>query len=240
MRGAFIAQSLLATGVFAFCAPTGFAQVSSDTPTQIQSGGVIVISPGAGTTNNLSTTSGTKVTLSVGNSTSFGAAANLSASSGVTAVARSVLEPSSVAINSEIGQNTLALTKIDIANLSSAGSGGTITPEGHVGTFDIAETGSNYASGNAIIEGMGAAVQMEISESSGNVGFFATVQPNTLDSAACFGTSGSNGEANSGACSFEQADTLVSGNAAGSANLSTQTNIDINSSNFTTVFAQSF
>ena len=240
MRAAFVAKSLLATGIFAFFAPAGFGQVSSDTPTQVQSGGVIVIAPSSGTTNNLSTTSGTKVSLSVGNATSFGAASNISASTGVTSVARSVLEPSSVAISSEIGQNTLGLTKIDIANLSSAGSGGSITPEGHVGTFDIAETGSRYASGNAVIEGMGAQVEMDIAADGGNVGFFATVQPHTVENAACFNTSGSNGEANGGACSYQQHNTLISGNASGSANLSTHTNIDINSNNFTTVFAQSF
>ena len=81
---------------------------------QITQGGITVAAPEKGTTQNLSVTNGSRTALAVGNTTSFGAASNLTLSKGLTGVSRTVLIPSSVAINSDIGDNALGQTTINI------------------------------------------------------------------------------------------------------------------------------
>ena len=145
-----------------------------------------------------------------------------------------MLIPSSVSIGSKIGDNPLQQTKIDISNLSARGGAGSISPveASGVGTIDLQE-GTQYASGNAYIEGMGASVNLDIDPTrQGEASFFSTVHPNIKDQAACLPT-------NIQACSYGVND-LVSGNAGANASLSTTTNIDINANAFVNTFAQSF
>ena len=203
-------------------------------------GNATVVAPTAATgrsTENLSLTNGSRTTLSVGNSTSFGASANVSASEGLTAISRSALIPSTVSIESTIGTGTTAgLTKINISNLTSKG-GGTVIPGTGGGIGDgtqINATDGQFASGDATIEGMGANVRMTIgSDQNSQASFFATVHPNALKgSPAC-------GPSNSTACSYEL-NKLVSGNAGANANLSTTTNIDIQANSFVQTFGQAF
>ena len=213
-------------------------------------GNPTVIAPSAASgrsTENLSLTNGSRTTLSVGNSTSFGASANLSASEGLTAISRSVLVPANVIIESTIGSNPSALgkTSINISNLTAKG-GGTVTPGSGSGASGstINATDSQFASGVATIDGMGANVKMTIgstltgttgtpSSSDSQASFFATVHPNVLKgSAACSPTNGI-------ACTYNE-NGLVSGNAGANANLSTTTNIDIQANSFVQTFAQGF
>lgn len=213
-------------------------------------GNPTVIAPSAASgrsTENLSLTNGSRTTLSVGNSTSFGASANLSASEGLTAISRSVLVPSTVIIESTIGSSPSALgkTSINISNLTAKG-GGTVTPGSGSGASGstINATDSQFASGVATIDGMGANVKMTIgstltgststpSSSDSQASFFATVHPNVLKgSAACSPTNGI-------ACTYNE-NGLVSGNAGANANLSTTTNIDIQANSFVQTFAQGF
>jgi hypothetical protein len=221
-------------------APEAIAQ-STITPT-----GPTVVAPTAASgrsTENLSVTNGSRTSLTVGNNTSFGTSANISASDGVTSISRSVLAPSSVTIGSNIGLSPTALgsTKINISNLTAKG-GGTISPggTGGVGTNSVINsTDGQYASGVATIDGMQATVDMKIGASPADTtttgtqaGFFSVVHPN-ISGAACNPTP-------TNPCSYANINKLVSGNSTASANLSTQTNIDIQANSFTQTFAQSF
>jgi len=201
--------------------------------------GVTALAPTAGSgrsTENLSVTNGSRTTLSVGNATTFGATANLTASAGLTSLSRTVLVPDFVKVESAIGSGlTAGKTTINISNLTAKG-GGTINPgsdSGAAGSI-INATDSQYASGNALIDGMDAQVYMTIDTTKGGIAdFFATVHPNiSPESDAC--APGINN-----ACLYVTND-LVSGNSGSSANLSTQTNIDIQANSFTNTFAQSF
>ena len=100
---------------------------------QITQGGITVAAPEKGTTQNLSVTNGSRTALAVGNTTSFGAASNLTLSKGLTGVSRTVLIPSSVAITSDIGDNALGETTINISNLAANGDSGSLTPDGDSG-----------------------------------------------------------------------------------------------------------
>jgi len=207
---------------------------------QITQGGITVAAPEKGTTQNLSVTNGSRTSLTVGNTTSFGASSNLTLSEGLTGVSRTVLIPSSVAINSDIGDNALGQTTINISNLAANGDSGSLTPDGDSGvsggTIELSE-GTQYASGNADILGMGAAVVLDIdpgkASAPGEASFFATVHKNINGLEACQPT-------HEKACSYVANDGLVSGNTGANASLSTNTNIDINANSFVNTFAQSF
>lgn len=220
------------------------AATSSYAQSSITPAGGTVSAPGVGRTENLSVTNGSRTSLSVGNSTSFGASANLTVSEGLTAISRSILTPSAVSITSSIGTNPLALgvTQINISNLTAKG-GGTINPgnQGGIGAGStINSTEGQFASGDAEIDGMGANVSMTIgstpvsaTSTGSEASFFAIVHPELVPGAACAPNS-------TNPCQYAADNSLVSGNAGASANLSTQTNIDIQANSFTQTFGQSF
>jgi hypothetical protein len=232
MKSVFAAILLLAS--------SGMAQaqsiISPDGPT------VVAPTTAGRSTENLSVTNGSRTSLSVGNSTSFGTSANLSVSQGLTAVSRSVLAPSQVDITSNIGANPLkpGVTQINISNLTAKG-GGTINLENQGGIGDgstINSKDGQFASGDATIDGMGAAVKMSIGStpSSGTstgsqASFYSIVHPHVTGECTLSADK---------ACTFKENNGIVSGNAGASANLNTQTNIDIQANSFTTTFAQSF
>ena len=227
---------LLFGGGLLFSAGDLSAQVA--VPSGITQAGITVAPPSKGETQNLSVTNGSRTALSVGNTTSFGASTNLTLSAGLSGVSRTVLIPSTVSISSKIGENDLQQTKIDISNLSAQGQSGTVSPGGTSATGGVIDLkdGTQYASGNAIIEGMGASVTLGIDSGNGitpgEASFFSTVHPNTKDQTACLPT-------NVNACGYV-VNELVSGNAGANASLSTTTNIDINANSFVNTFAQSF
>jgi len=220
------------------------AQSTSSAGSSISPTGATVNAPTIGRTENLSVTNGSRTSLSVGNSTSFGASANLTVSEGLTAVSRSVLTPQTVSITSSIGTNPSALgvTRINISNLTAKG-GGTINPDsgGGIGSgTTINSTDGQFASGDATIDGMGANVNMAIGSSpvsgtstGSEASFFAIVHPELQPGELCTPNS-------STPCKYSLDNGLVSGNAGASANLSTQTNIDIQANSFTQTFGQSF
>lgn len=230
ISGALIVSSLVGPGALA--------------QSVITPGGATVNAPTGNRTENLSVTNGSRTTLSVGNSTTFGSSVNVSTSVGLHALSRSVLVPSSVVVESKIGDNPLRQTKIDISNLSAKGNGGSVSPTsssaGPGSSVNVTE-GTQYASGNAYIEGMGAGVNMKIDPTQALIGgvpasqatFFTTVHPYNTNKEACSPTPEKS-------CSFETPTGLVSGNANASANLSTTTNVDINATNFVNTFGQAF
>jgi hypothetical protein len=237
----FAISGLKISGVVAASVASAlFASALSPAQAQITQAGITVTAPEKGTTQNLSLTNGSITSLAVGNTTSFGAASNLTLSKGLTGISRTVLVPSSVAINSDIGDNALGQTTINISNLAANGDGGSITPDSESGissgTIDL-EEGTQYASGNAFIEGMGASVLLDIdpgnASAPGEASFFATVFPNINGLDACQPT-------HEEACPYVTNEDLVSGNTGANASLSTNTNIDINANSFVNTFAQSF
>jgi hypothetical protein len=204
--------------------------------------GATAVAPASGGTENLSVTNGSRTSLSVGNSTSFGASTNLSLSSGLVGVGRSALVPATATVTSAIGTtgSTTGVTKINISNLTAKG-GGTVNPApgGGIGSgTTINSTEGQFASGDALIDGMNATVTMSIGATEtapdSQASFFAIVHPNLTPGSACSPT------VDGTACTYAPQNELVSGNAAASANLSTQTNIDIQANSFTQTFAQSF
>ena len=157
-------------------------------------------------------------------------------------------------------------TKISISNLTSKDMVSTMTStdDGN-GSIDVdkSDNGGSEASGNVEITGMISDVVLDIRTADtfypvqdgvdadgnptytavqhvgpGDASFDVAVYPNLeLDSDefpsdACV--------ANARACHFVDTDKLKTGNANASANLNTQTNVDINASEFTNLFAQSF
>lgn len=231
--------------IVAIFALTGssFAQSVIEQP---NNGTVRASAPTGGGTENLSVTNGSRTSLSVGNSTSFGASTNLSLSGGLVGVGRSTLIPAATTVTSNIGVNgssgtNSGITKINISNLTAKG-GGTINPNSTVGigtgtTIDSKE--GQFASGDATIDGMSATVTMnidptvKIGDINSQGSFYSIVHPNLVAGQNCEPQAGTS-------CMYAPQNELVSGNAAASANLATQTNIDIQANSFTQTFAQSF
>ena len=204
-------------------------------------GGVSVTAPAKGETNTVNVSSGSRTSLVVGNSTAFGASAQLNTSPGVTAHSSSTLTPTSVSIGSDIGKNALQQTTISISNLSSKDNSKTGSSDG----LNSTDQGNSSASGNVVIDGMSSAVNLDIRtpntlyegvahEGPGKAAFDVAVYPDRdgAPSAECV--------ANARACTYTSAENLKSGNASASANLNTSTNVDINANEFTNIFAQSF
>ncbi len=255
----FLLAATVATGALASI-PSASAQVS------VQLGTITADAPEPGLTNTINLSTGSRTSLVVGNSTNFGAASSLSISEGVTAHSSSTLIPTSIKIGSSIGNNALQETKISISNLTSKDMVSTMTStdDGN-GSIDVdkSDNGGSEASGNVEITGMISDVVLDIRTADtfypvqdgvdadgnptytavqhvgpGDASFDVAVYPNLeLDSDefpsdACV--------ANARACHFVDTDKLKTGNANASANLNTQTNVDINASEFTNLFTQSF
>ena len=87
---------------------------------------------------------------------------------------------------------------------------------------------------------MGAEVKMNIgstpssqTSTGSQASFYSIVHPHVIG--ACTPSADATAP-----CTFKENNGIVSGNAGASANLNTQTNIDIQANSFTTTFAQSF
>lgn len=192
-----------------------------------------------GTTQNLSIQNGSKSSLAFGTNTSFGASLSTQSSPGMTAVVDSTFVPSSASISSSIG-STLSnpgITKATISNLKAEGPGSIPIPN-NGGT--ITSEASNYASGNALLEGVGAAIDIDLVGTGGSR-FSAIATPNTVGYAA--GTSCSIG---TGSCNYSDINgkkpyedqQFANGNAT--ANITSNTTVDIQTNQFSSSFAQSF
>lgn len=233
MKRLLLLSSLLA-GSFLVQPDTAFSQV------QVNLGGITVGAPQKGETNSINVSAGSRTSLVVGNATAFGASAQLNTSPGVTAVTSSTLIPTTIGITSAIGQGG-GVTEINIANLSSKDNANTSDADG-LNTTDV---GNSSASGEVQIAGMVSQVELDIltpnttyngtvHEGPGKASFDVAVFP-SRDAAPT-----SECVEDARACTYTSLDNLKSGNASASANLSTSTNVDINASEFTNVFAQSF
>ena len=200
----------------------------------------------SGSTINLSTQTGSKSNLTFGTNTSFGASLSTQFSEGMTVTASSRFNPTTAVIKSEIGVGeTLGKTTANISNLSAGGGEG--TGETTIGGTTITANRAALASGNAILEGLSSGIDIVLDPSKS--GFQVEAMPNVIGDACSIGTSD--------ACqyTFKSGEKVVegkdfigtkpydgqqfsSGNATASVN--TNTTVDIGSSQFSSVFAQSF
>lgn len=187
-----------------------------------------------GQTINMSLQSGSKSNLSFGTSTSFGANLSTQSSPGMTTTATSSFTPLEGSITSQIGANPNAIgrTTATIQNLRAQGTGQT-----NVAGQPILANDANFASGEAVLDGVGATVSINLNPAKS--GFAVEALPNVVGGIACNGSS-------STACSYTTIDgkkpyadqQFASGNS--NASITSNTTVDIGSTQFTSTFAQSF
>lgn len=193
----------------------------------------VTIAP-KGQTINLSLQTGSKSNLSFGTSTSFGANLSVQSSPGMTTTATSSFTPLEGSITSQIGANPNAIgkTTATIQNLRAQGTGQT-----NVAGAPILANDANFASGEAVLDGVGATVSINLNPAKS--GFAVEALPNVVGGIACNGSS-------SNACSYSDIDgkkpyadqQFASGNS--NASITSNTTVDIGSTQFTSTFAQSF
>ena len=144
--------------------------------------GVSAVVPAKGETQSLNVSQGQRTSLSVGNGVSLGTSAQFTSSIGSVSVSRSVLQPTSVALESSIGGGTvLGRTDINIENITANSNGGNIQSEG--GSNMEVGADSKFASGKALIDGMTASSKVLVDttlpagEGKGVAEYYATANP---------------------------------------------------------------
>ena len=166
--------------------------------------------PSKGETINMSIQNGTRSQLSFGSSTSFGSNVSLNATEGTSANSVSSLAPSTGA--------TLSLS-------IGAGSTPSVT-SANIENLKTQNSTNTSSSGKAELSGVQG--KLDLTLDSTRTGFSAGTT--TLHSS--YGTNGQHGAP------------LKTGNqtssAAGNAMVNSSTNVDINTSNFTSIFSQAF
>jgi len=186
-----------------------------------------------GQTINMSLQSGSKSNLSFGTSTSFGANLSTQSSPGMSTTATSSFTPLEGSISSQIGANpnSIGRTTATIQNLRAQGSGQT-----NVAGQPILANDANFASGEAVLDGVGATISINLNPDKS--GFAVEAMPNVVGGGAC--------SISQGACSYSDEKGLkpypdqqfASGNS--NASITSNTTVDIGSTQFTSTFAQSF
>lgn len=166
--------------------------------------------PTKGETINMSIQNGTRSSLSFGSATSFGSNVTLNATEGTSASSTSSLAPAAGA-TLNLSIGTGSIPSVTSANIEN------------LKTQSNANTSS---SGKAELSGVQG--KLDLTLDSARTGFSS--QTTTLHSS--YGTNGQNGAQ------------LKTGNqtssAAGNAMVNSNTNVDINTSNFTSIFSQAF
>jgi hypothetical protein len=170
-----------------------------------------------GQTQSMTVQSGSKASLSFGTSTTFGAAGNLQVTEGTKGGITSYMAPSSGSVTSSIGKTdtTNGITSAKISNLRASGTGPT-----SIGGSNINATDANFSSGDAVLSGVIGGIDIKI-------------DPNKTQFTVDLGT-----------VHDKDGKNIISGNqvSSGSAQSSvgTNTNVEINSTNFTSTFSQTF
>lgn len=181
--------------------------------------------PAKGDTVNMSVQNGTRSQLSFGSSTTMGTTVSLTATEGVSTAATSSLAPTAGGtLSFSIGSGeTKGTTSANIDNLRAQGGGAT-----NVAGAPINSSDSTFSSGKAELTGVESRLNLTLDNQ--RTGF--TSRTNTLHS-----TYGSSVPGQDGAPLKSGTQTS---NASGAANISSNTNVDINSTSFTSVFMQAF
>jgi len=147
--------------------------------------GVSATVPEKGQTQQLNVSQGQRTTLAVGNGVTLGTSAQFTSSIGSVSLSRSVLQPTSVSLESSIGQGAvLGRTDINIENITANANAGNILSEG--GSNMTVGSDSKFASGKAIIDGMTASSKVLVDttlpegEGKGVAEYFATANPQVV------------------------------------------------------------
>jgi len=186
-----------------------------------------------GQTINMSLQTGSKSNLSFGTNSSFGASLSSQYSPGMTVTTTSNFNPSEASIHSEIGTgSTPGKTTATISNLRAQGNGPTTVAGAPINALD-----ANFASGNAILEGLTAGVKIILDPKLSLFEVEAT--PNIIGSAGCNPSSTT-------ACKYTKDDgtkpypdqQFANGSSTGTVN--TNTTVDIGTTQFSSSFSQSF
>ena len=181
----------------------------------------------------MSVSSGTKSSLSFGTNTSFGASVSSQTSPGMTVTTSSNLTPLVGSITSAVGSGLVAgKTTAEVSNLRAAGSGPST-----IGGSQINMTEANFASGNSILDGLTARLSLELNPEA--TGFSVEAMPNIVGGFAC-------NSKRSQACNYTDINgkkpyediQITSGSA--NSNISSGTNVDIQTNQFSSAFAQTF
>jgi hypothetical protein len=192
-----------------------------------------VVAAPKGMTINISLQTGTKSNLSFGTNTSFGSNLSTQSSPGMTTTAVSSFTPLQASITSQIGDGPAkGKTTANIANLRAQGTG-----ETNIAGKPISAKDANFASGEAVLDGVGASVKIDLNPLKS--AFIVETAPNIVGGVAC-------NSASTTACSYSKTDgtkpysdiQISSGNSGG--NITSTTTVDIGTSQFTSSFAQSF
>lgn len=200
-----------------------------------------------GKTINLSLQQGAKSNLSFGTNTSFGANLSTQNSNGMTVSAKSNFTPNLTSIESNIGIGTISESKGKttalIKNLRAQEyAGATNSPllitdptSGKQEPLVL----SNSASGEAILDGVGASVKIDLNPETSS--FSVESMPNIVGGIACNATTGVTAP-----CSYVDADgkkpydTLQVSSGNSGASITSTTNVDIGTTNFVSSFSQTY
>lgn len=186
-----------------------------------------------GQTINMSLQTGSKSNLSFGTNTSFGSSLSSQFSPGMTVTATSSFTPSQASITSTIGSGSSpGKTTATISNLRAQGTGATT-----VGGAPINATDANLASGNAVLDGLGASVNIVLDPLKS--GFNVVAAPNVVGASACSPTSTTSCKFTKDDGTKPYADQQFS-NGSSNANINTSTTVDIGTTQFASSFSQSF
>jgi len=166
--------------------------------------------PTKGETINMSVQGGTRSQLSFGSSTSFGSSVNLNATEGTSANSSSSLAPSSGA------SLTLTIGAGAVPSVTSA----------KIENLKATSATNSSSSGNADLNGVQG--KLDLTLDSTRTSFSA--QTTTLHSSY-----GANGQHSAPLKTGNQ-----TSSASGNASVTSNTNVDINTSNFTSIFSQAF
>lgn len=215
-----VAIALASLVVTAFCQTDSKAQALPDLPI-----------PEKGNTINMSVSSGSRASLSFGSSTSFGTSANLSSTDGTSSSASSELRPLSGRVEFSIGGGADAgRTSADISNLRATGSGDT-----NVAGSPITVNGNNanFSSGNANLTGVQSALSLTLDPA----GTAFSARTGTIHTTYGVDEQG-NRDGRDGTTLGTPGSQVA--NTGANASINNNTNVDINTTNFTTTFSQAF
>lgn len=167
------------------------------------------------TTYNNSSQTGGSANLGFGSATSFGVGVSLSGTEGTATKTSAALAPSSGSISTSVGGGATGsgITSAVISNIKAIGSGITTTPGQ---TINSTGTDSNMSSGNAELKGVTGSLNIVLDPAK----TLFSASSDALDSAGVTNTKISNGNAN--------------------ANITSNTTVDIKTSNFQSNFSQAY
>ena len=160
----------------------------------------------------------------------------------MTSVINATFVPNTASISSSIGSSTAnpGVTKALISNLKAQGNGTIPIPVGD-GTGTMTADESNFASGNAVLEGVGATIDLKLAGDGGSK-FSAIASPNTVGytptSPSCDLAAGGCVYAKEDGTKPYQDQQFANGNAT--ATITSNTTVDIQTNQFSSTFAQSF